>query len=137
MIRASTAAGISPAITPITEKPRKTWLFAVRSGRGPWFLMSHCWDLRRIGVCYAVCVKRTTIMLPDELDVRLRLEAKRRSLSIADIAREAIDEHVPPARPEGGLSFFAIGEGSSTDASERVDEIVGDAMARRHDDSAA
>jgi hypothetical protein len=86
---------------------------------------------------YAVCVRRTTIMLPDELDVRLRLEAKRRSLSIADIAREAIDEHVPPARPEGGLSFFAIGEGSSTDASERVDEIVGDAIARRHDDSAA
>ncbi|HYV16823.1 MAG TPA: CopG family transcriptional regulator [Conexibacter sp.] len=82
-------------------------------------------------------MKRTTIMLPDELDVRLRLEAKRRSLSIADIAREAIDEHVPPARPEGGLSFFAIGEGGPADASERVDEIVRDAMARRHDDSAA
>lgn len=76
-------------------------------------------------------------MLPDELDVRLRLEAKRRSLSIADIAREAIDEHVPPARPEGGLSFFAIGEGGPADASERVDEIVGDAIARRYDDSAA
>lgn len=76
-------------------------------------------------------------MLPDELDVRLRLEAKRRSLSIADIACEAIDEHVPPTRPEGGLSFFAIGEDASTDASERVDEIVGDAVARRRDDSAA
>jgi hypothetical protein len=76
-------------------------------------------------------------MLPDELDVRLRLEAKRRSVSIADIAREAIDEHVPAARPEGGLSFFAIGEGGPPDASERVDEIVGDAMARRYDDSAA
>lgn len=76
-------------------------------------------------------------MLPDELDLRLRLEAKRRSLSIADIAREAIDEHVPPVRPEGGLSFFAIGEGSLADASERVDEIVGNAIARRHDDPAA
>lgn len=76
-------------------------------------------------------------MLPDELDVRLRLEAKRRSVSIADIAREAIDEHVPPARPEGGLSFFAIGEGGSADASERLDEIVSDAIGRRHDDAAA
>ncbi len=76
-------------------------------------------------------------MLPDDLDVRLRLEAKRRSLSIADVAREAIDEHVPPARPEGGLSFFAIGEGSPTDASERVDEIVGDAIGRRHDESSS
>jgi hypothetical protein len=74
-------------------------------------------------------------MLPDELDVRLRLEAKRRSLSIADVAREAIAHHVPPARPEGGLSFFAIGEGSPVDASERVEEIVGDALARRHDES--
>lgn len=76
-------------------------------------------------------------MLPDGLDVRLRLEAKRRGLSIADVAREAIDEHVPPARPEGGLSFFAIGEGGPADTSERVDEIVGDVIGRRHDDSAA
>jgi hypothetical protein len=76
-------------------------------------------------------------MLPDELDVRLRLEAKRRGVSIADVAREAIDHHVPPARPKGGLSFFAIGEGGPAEASERIDEIVGDAMARRHDDSAA
>jgi hypothetical protein len=80
---------------------------------------------------YAVCVKRTTIMLPDELDLRLRLEAKRRSVSIADIAREAIERHVTPSRPEGALSFFAIGEGSPGDASERVDELVGDAIARR------
>jgi len=111
--------------------------FTWRSDESPWSLISCCRDLQRIGMCYAVCVKRTTIMLPDELDVRLRLEAKRRSVSIADIAREAIDEHVPPVRPEGALSFFAIGEGSSTDASEHVDEIVGRAMARRHDDSAA
>jgi hypothetical protein len=76
-------------------------------------------------------------MLPDELDARLRLEAKRRSLSIADVAREAIDHHVPPARPEGGLSFFPIGEGGPADASERIDEIVGEAIGRRHDDSAA
>jgi plasmid stability protein len=82
-------------------------------------------------------MKRTTIMLPDELDVRLRLEAKRRGTSIADVAREAIDRHVQPARPEGRLSFFAIGEGSPPDASEQVDELVGDALARRHDEAAA
>lgn len=82
---------------------------------------------------YAVCVKRTTIMLPDELDVRLRREAKRRSLSIADVAREAIDQHVPPSRPEGRLSFFALGKGGPADASERVDELFGEALARRHD----
>lgn len=74
-------------------------------------------------------------MLPDELDLRLRIEAKRRSLSIADVAREAIDRHVGPARPEGRLSFFAIGDGGSPEASERVDELVGEAIGRRHDGS--
>lgn len=74
-------------------------------------------------------------MLPDELDLRLRLEAKRRSASIAEVAREAIDRHVGPARPEGRLSFFAIGDGGPPEASERVDELVSKAIGRRHDAS--
>jgi hypothetical protein len=76
-------------------------------------------------------MKRTTIMLPDELDARIRLEARRRGVSIADIAREAIEQHVPGPVPGGRLGFFAIGEGGPIDASERVDEFVGKAIARR------
>jgi len=76
-------------------------------------------------------MKRTTIMLPDELDARIRLEARRRGSSIADIAREAIEQHVPGLEPTGRLGFFAIGEGMPIDASERVDEFVGKAIARR------
>jgi hypothetical protein len=83
---------------------------------------------------YAVCVKRTTIMLPDDIDARLRREAKRRGVSIADVAREAIDRHVASPRSDGPLGFFAIGEGSSPDDSERVDELLGDAFRRRHAD---
>jgi predicted DNA-binding protein len=79
---------------------------------------------------HAVSVKRTTIMLPDEVDARLRLEARRRGSSIAHVAREAIEQQLPSA-PEGALSVFAIGEGSSVDASERVDELVRKAVARR------
>jgi ribbon-helix-helix CopG family protein len=80
---------------------------------------------------YAICMKRTTIMLPDEVDARLRLEARRRGSSIADVAREAIEQQLPPAPAEGSLSFFSIGEGSPRDASERVDELVAKAVARR------
>ena len=80
---------------------------------------------------YAVCVKRTTIMLPDEIDARLRLEARRRGSSIADVAREAIERQLPPAPTEGSLSFFSIGEGSPRDASERVEEFVAKAVASR------
>lgn len=77
-------------------------------------------------------MKRTTIMLPDELDTRVRLEARRRGISIACLAREAIDQHVPGPVTAGQLGFFAIGAGEPIDASERVDELVGAAIARRH-----
>lgn len=40
-------------------------------------------------------MKRTTIMLPDGLDARLRLESRRTGASIADIAREALERHLP------------------------------------------
>ena len=80
---------------------------------------------------YAVFMKRTTIMLPDDLDARIRLEARLRGVSIADVAREAIERYVPDPAPTGRLGFFAIGEGGPIDASERVDELVGKAVARR------
>ncbi len=69
-------------------------------------------------------VKRTTIMLPEQIDARLRMEAKRRGSSIADVAREAIERHLPAPSAVGALSFFSIGDGSPKDASERVDELV-------------
>ena len=80
---------------------------------------------------HATCVKRTTIMLPDALDARLRREAKRRGTSIAALAREAIEEQLPSPPADGPLSFFAIGDGSPADTSERVDEFVAAVAARR------
>src|ERR1044072_9282468 len=38
-------------------------------------------------------VKRTTVKLPDDLDVLLRDEAARRGSTIADVTREAIEPH--------------------------------------------
>ena len=80
---------------------------------------------------YAHLMKRTTVMLPDDLDARVRMEARRRGVSIADIAREAIEQYVAPPAPTGHRGFFAVGEGGPPDASERVDEFVGKAIARR------
>ena len=70
-------------------------------------------------------------MLPDDLDDRLRLEARRRGTSIADVAREAIERHLPPPPDPANLGFFAIGEGGPKDASDRVDEHVGKAIRRK------
>jgi hypothetical protein len=73
-------------------------------------------------------------MLPDDVEARLRLEARRRGVPIAEVVREAVEHHLPA--PESGrpLSFFAIGEGGPADASERVDEYVRHAVRSRRRD---
>lgn len=70
-------------------------------------------------------------MLPDDLDARLRLEARRRGVSMAEIVREAVERHLPGREPGRPLSFFAVGKGGPADASERVDEYVLRAVRRR------
>ena len=69
-------------------------------------------------------MKRTTVMLPDDLDERVRLEARRRGVPVAEVVRDALERELPPPRPGRRLSFFAVGEGGPEDASERVDEYV-------------
>lgn len=81
-------------------------------------------------------MKRTTIMLADDVLAQLRHESRRRGTSVAEIVREAVDRYAQ--RPEAGrpLEFFAVGEGGPDDASERVDEYVSAAVqgrARRRD----
>ncbi len=70
-------------------------------------------------------------MLPEELEARLRHEARRRGVSIAQVVREAVERELPA--PEAGrpLAFFAVGNGGPANASERVDEYVGRAITRR------
>lgn len=81
---------------------------------------------------YVICVKRTTIMLPDALDARLRLEARRRGMSIADVARSALERELPEPAPNGALSFFAIGKGEPSDVAEHAENFVGKAISHRH-----
>lgn len=82
---------------------------------------------------YAVLMKRTTVMLPDDVNARLRIEARMRGVSVAEIVREAVVLHLPTDAPGGRLSFFASGEGGPADASELVDEHVRNVVVERHD----
>ena len=43
-------------------------------------------------------MRRTTVKLPDELDARLRHEAQRRGVTIAEVTRAALEEHLGSGR---------------------------------------
>jgi hypothetical protein len=76
-------------------------------------------------------MRRTTVMLSDELDARLRFEARRRGGSVAELIREALDARFRQPSGRRELSFAAVAEGDEENVSERVDEFVGRAIQRR------
>jgi predicted transcriptional regulator len=68
-------------------------------------------------------MKRTTVELPDDLELQLRNEAARRQTTISDLTREAIEAYLRPGRRR---RLIAAGAGASgeSDISERVEEIL-------------
>lgn len=77
-------------------------------------------------------MKRTTILITDELDARLRLEAARRGVSLAEVWRKALEAYLAPHASPGALGFFAVGDGAPADVSERTGDFVTAAVRRRN-----
>lgn len=67
-------------------------------------------------------MKRTTVKIPDALDAKLRHEAARRGMSIADVTREALEEHL--GGPRRKLLAAGAGRSGRSDISERIEEIL-------------
>ena len=65
-------------------------------------------------------MERTTISLPRELIVRLRVMAAERRTSMAAIIREAIEEKTQVTRPE--LTIVGIADSGHTDTSQLLSE---------------
>ncbi|MGH8887061.1 MAG: CopG family transcriptional regulator [Egibacteraceae bacterium] len=74
-------------------------------------------------------------MLPDELDAGLRLEASRRGVALADVARAAIAAYLAGEQGRRRLSFIGIGDGGADD-SERLGDLVREAVGRAYDETA-
>mgnify|MGYP001768812196 CR=1 FL=1 len=67
-------------------------------------------------------MKRTTVKLPDETDARLRHEARRRGMTISQLTREAIEQHL--GGPRRRLAAGGAGHSGRSDVSERVEDIL-------------
>ena len=73
-------------------------------------------------------MRRTTVKIPEELDSRLRNEAKRRGATISEVTRQALEAHLGGGgrRREAShrLSFTGLGRSEHGDLSTRIEEIL-------------
>jgi len=69
-------------------------------------------------------MKRTTVKLPDELDALLRHEAARRGMTVSQLTRAAIEEHLGATPGGRRLLAAAAGRSGRHDISERIEEIL-------------
>jgi predicted transcriptional regulator len=71
---------------------------------------------------------RTTVKISEELDARLRHEAARRGMTVSQLTREALEEHLGGRR----RVLHAAGAGASgqRDISTRIEEILRSEWAR-------
>jgi len=65
---------------------------------------------------------RTTVKIPEELDERLRHEAKCRGVTISDVTRSALEAHLRSGRRR--LRATAAGHSGKSDISERIEQII-------------
>lgn len=72
--------------------------------------------------CMLAYVVRTTVKIPEELDERLRHEARRRGSTISDVTRSALEAHLRSGRRQ--LRAAAAGHSGNTDISERIEQII-------------
>ena len=70
-------------------------------------------------------MRRTTILLEDDLADQLEYERRRRNQSTASIVREALTEYLAGGKPrQRRLGFAALGRSGRHDTSEKIDEIL-------------
>jgi hypothetical protein len=70
-------------------------------------------------------MRRTTILLPDELATLVEIERKRRDVTTAELVRLALTSFLQPSAEHARrFSFIGIAESGVADTSERVDELL-------------
>jgi predicted transcriptional regulator len=67
-------------------------------------------------------MRRTTVKVPDELDAKLRHEARRRGLTVSELVRQALEAHLGGRRRV--LHAAGAGRSGRGDVSRRIEEIL-------------
>ena len=68
-------------------------------------------------------MKRTTISLPDDLAMRIEREARRRRVSVSQVAREALESQLGDSGSRR-FSFIGIGNGRGNATGRDVEQIL-------------
>lgn len=75
-------------------------------------------------------MKRTTVKISDALDARLRHEAARRGVTIAEVSRAALEAYLGKSSSRRRLGAAGTGRSGRSDVSERIEEILATEVGR-------
>ena len=75
-------------------------------------------------------MKRTTIVLTDDIALVLEREAKRQGTSVSEAARRALIAHFGLEEGKRHLPFVAIGASGDGDTAETTEELLAEEWAR-------
>ena len=79
-------------------------------------------------------MRRTTITLTDELALLLEREARRRDLSVSEVARQALAAHFGPTSGQPRrLPFAAIGDSGQHHTARDAEDILASEWGRARD----
>jgi hypothetical protein len=79
-------------------------------------------------------MKRTTLMLPDDLARVVESERRRQDISTAELLRRALRSYLDLERSQPRqVPFAGLGRSGRSDTSEKVEEILAHEWGRRDD----
>lgn len=79
-------------------------------------------------------MKRTTVSLPDELAAATQMEARRRGVSVSEVTRDALAEHLGlTGETARHIPFAAIGASGKRNTSRDAEKILAREWGRARD----
>ncbi len=79
-------------------------------------------------------VKRTSIVLPDDLAWRVHREAAQTGASVAEVIRRAVAARYQGEEGDArSVPFASLGRSGFSDTAERLEEILAEDWATEHD----